>query len=525
MYKHREMIKKIDLATVIISGIIMIPLLYFPISLDLSIFASAGKTIAEGGKIYVDYVDVKPPLIYYIFSLVYQFFSWETFFLRLFDYFWQIATVFSILIAGKKIFDNKYIPIASALVYAVSYINMNFENVTQCEGFIALPVVWSIYCFVEKQEVVKYQYFNGFLAGVISGMKYTFAVTLLPFIIYDILNAKNGREFVKIIIRQIIGFILALAIISLPFVDAEVRHGFGNLMRYLDFYANNPPLSIGYLTYSLKVIASFFGTKYSLLFTTAAFIAVFSILKIHHDKYHKEKRFLLLSLLLIFFFILSIFLERKYYFYHYIRFYIPLTMLSGAGIVYLLKAVFSKSRKSVFTGLILIILVMFALVFGPLPRFFNTSFAPYYFYKDKEKYHNIFDRSYAIGDIHKDQRYVAGFLINNVRESEKVLVMSNESNAIYQMANLKRTPKFALSSMYFGNGAPQDWKNDIIREVKETKWLIIQSELRQENFNGHNKTALESLQEHKQLRLYFLKNFEVIDTNTSLHIYKRKPIF
>lgn len=526
----RIMSKKIYISTIILSALLLLPLVFFPISLDLSIFATAGKVIADGGKIYVDYVDVKPPLVYYLFAMVYKIFSWETFYLRLTDYIWQMATIISIIFVSKRIFSGKYTPAISAIIYAISFVSMNFENVTQCEGFIALPIVWSIYLFVEKQQFSKYHYLNGALAGIITGMKYSFGIILIPFALFDILNTKNYKELFKTIERQAIGFLMAFSLVSLPFIDVDVRHGFSNLMQYLSFYADNPPLTSSFAIYSLKVIGGFFGTKYSLLLTIAAFFSIYSIIKnnskeetgINYSIQAKEKRFLLISLLIILFFLLSVFLERKYYFYHYLRFYLPLTLLSATGIEFAIKEIFSDKRKKHINIIITSGLLAFALFFGPFARYFNYSLAPYYYFNDKEKYHRIFDRPYLIGEIINEQRQVADYLKRNVKPSEKVLVMSIESNPLYQMADIKRVSKFALSSMYFGAGAPEDWKKDIFTELKSSDWLVIQVKLRQSTFNGHNRTAMESLVSRKEMYAYFLENFEVCDSKTSLHIFKRK---
>ena len=47
---------------------LLAPILFFPIATDTAIFIQAGKIIAHGGLPYVDFIDIKPPFIYFIFA-------------------------------------------------------------------------------------------------------------------------------------------------------------------------------------------------------------------------------------------------------------------------------------------------------------------------------------------------------------------------------------------------------------------------------------------------------------------------
>ena len=50
---------------------ILFPITSFTSTSDLAMFLQGAKTILEGGKIYVDFIDIKPPIAYYSMVPVY----------------------------------------------------------------------------------------------------------------------------------------------------------------------------------------------------------------------------------------------------------------------------------------------------------------------------------------------------------------------------------------------------------------------------------------------------------------------
>ena len=72
--------------------LLLAPILFFPIATDTAIFIQAGKIITHGGLPYVDFIDIKPPFIYYIFAFIYSIFGNSEIGIRLFDFIIQTLT-------------------------------------------------------------------------------------------------------------------------------------------------------------------------------------------------------------------------------------------------------------------------------------------------------------------------------------------------------------------------------------------------------------------------------------------------
>jgi hypothetical protein len=61
---------KYQFGLIFIIIVLLLPTLAFPLSSDLSIFMMMGDYILEGKTIYQDFVDIKPPFLYYVFAFI-----------------------------------------------------------------------------------------------------------------------------------------------------------------------------------------------------------------------------------------------------------------------------------------------------------------------------------------------------------------------------------------------------------------------------------------------------------------------
>ena len=87
------MLKDIDKSIwkyLVFSAVLLLPTLAFPISSDLSVFMHGGMVIADGGSLFKDFFDIKPPLIYYIFAGINLIFGDNVLAFRGFDFVYQL---------------------------------------------------------------------------------------------------------------------------------------------------------------------------------------------------------------------------------------------------------------------------------------------------------------------------------------------------------------------------------------------------------------------------------------------------
>ena len=159
--------KKTQIFIWIVIFLLLLPILTFPISPDTSIYLESGKIIANGGKLYVNTIDLKQPLIYYIFSGIYLLIGYSEFSIRLFDFFWQSLTIISLFYLVYKthypLRRSQKIAYTAAIIYSISYTALNYTQTLQCESFAGLPLIWLIYFQVFKRRKPAFSLIKGLL--------------------------------------------------------------------------------------------------------------------------------------------------------------------------------------------------------------------------------------------------------------------------------------------------------------------------------------------------------------------------
>ena len=112
--------------------------------MDVSLFLCGGRTIADDGIIYKDFIDLKPPLIYYIYSIIYTIFGWGEHSVRIFDYLYQIIFIFSLYYVILKTINIRKIAITAVIIYSIIYTSIGPGATFQAEGMALLPLTWAL---------------------------------------------------------------------------------------------------------------------------------------------------------------------------------------------------------------------------------------------------------------------------------------------------------------------------------------------------------------------------------------------
>ncbi len=499
--------------------------LFFPISSDLAIFLFGGKLIAEGGKIFVDFIDLKPPLIYYFFALIYKIAGYSEIGIRLFDLFWQLSTCLSIYALMRKSGFEKLASYFAVVVYAISYTALNFNQTMQIESFCGLLIIWIILLQKNSEKrPVLFPLIAGLLIGLLAGSKYTLLAVYPALLIDDILDRKMPAK--RIIFKNLlnIGSIaVGLGLASLPLLDGEIRHGFFNILTYLNYYASLPPLNMAFLRTGLKQTAVFFGDNYSILLVAALAIAVVSSFRSGNiDNEIKSNSFLRFSFMMVLFLFFTVAVEKKFGEYHFSRMYVPLSILSGFG----LKLIFDRisgwwKTSGIYSRVNLVIVIIICLIFSPFPRWLGLAQLPITYAINKVKYNSFYEREEGSA-LHRKQHLAVACYVNSLNsKGEKVIVMSTGACVIHHFLNTTNISRFAQSQYYFGSFRIPEWDNMIMQELTQAKYVVVQTNDRHPNIYGHNMSSSEALFKEKEMYNYLLANFKLEKEIGYFQIYRR----
>ncbi len=510
--------------TLFIAAVILLPIIFFPISSDLAIFTLAGKNIIEGSMIYKDFVDLKPPMIYYLFAVIYKFFGSSEVILRLFDYMMQLFGVGLIMSVVCRHTEKTNLAISSALIYSLLYSILSYNNTSQTGSFVTIPLIVITYLHLSEKKDFQYAFIQGLLIGCLIGIKYTYGIILIALIIDVLLTGNVGfkKMFLRVLF-YVFGIIFVLILTFLPLFLTGAWESFKNVIDYTSYYSSMPPVDLVYIRDILKGLGIIFGDKISI---TVVFFAITGFAYLYKTnkttEAGKEKKFLNFLFTLLFLLLLSILAEKKVHAYYFIRLYFPFSVFVGIGITKLISAFTSgENIKSAYRNFIVIFLVVFGFIFSPLPRWLNTVRVPILYFNDPMAYDYFYERSLDPALNRCQTKQVASYISRNRSLGDSLFVMATGAGELnYFLRDMQQT-KFTQSTFYFGNGAIDTWKKQALTELKHSDWLVVPNHDVYGPINGHMRSSWESLKINKNFYNYVKNNFEKVLETDNFYVFKK----
>ncbi|MER3329176.1 MAG: hypothetical protein RIF34_06305, partial [Candidatus Kapaibacterium sp.] len=270
----------------IIAAIILVPIIFFPASSDLSVFMLGGKVIAEGGELYKDFFDLKAPLTYYFFALLDMITGGNIIATRLVDYTITMTFVVSANYILFKLNVEKAIRWIFIIAFAASYVSLNNSNTMQCETLTYLPMIWYFYQVLHPSK--NSAFVKGILLGIIVSFKYSLGIVFLADVLYNLSQSNFGWKEVRAKSLEISIVVLFVFISFLPTIWQGNTAYLDGLFAYLDKYKSHPPINLGFIKDYIKGLGYIFGDSYSLLFSASA---LFSVVAIKNNQKEDTKLF------------------------------------------------------------------------------------------------------------------------------------------------------------------------------------------------------------------------------------------
>jgi len=255
------------IGTSFIFFLLRLPSLFEPLWYgDEGIYEVIGKAIASGRLLYRDIWDNKPPLLYYIYSLV----DGDQFGAKLLSLLVGIATVIAFFFLAKKLIHSRerISTFLFALLFGLPLLEGNIAN---AENFMLLPIILGaifIFNFVENKKS------HLFLAGLLLGLAFLIKIVALfdaaafGIIIFIAYYTKLSRIKNLIIpfISLYTGFLIPIVIIIVYFWANRALH---------DFIVSTFLSNIGYVGYANKFVIPQGFLILKLLLLAAAVCIVF----------------------------------------------------------------------------------------------------------------------------------------------------------------------------------------------------------------------------------------------------------
>ncbi len=502
--------------------VLLAPTVFFHVSSDLAIFVRGGEVLASGGALYVDFVDLKPPLIYFIFAPIAMISGDSEIALRLFDLALQLFTALSIYFLVRKKVDVTSAVVAS-LIYSMSYAALNFNQTMQSGSFAAAVFVAVLIFETRADEKGRSADFalSGIMIGLLIGLKFTLGAIVFAFLFCDIFSRrKRLKDFLRDNTYRSIGCLGALAATFFSvLINPGTRAGFVNVLDYLSVYSQFPPADLNLIVSLIDKGSIFFGAHYSLLATALLAIGLYKYFKLERGS--RETAFLDLVVVSAGFLFISIIIEKKMHSYHFLRIYPALAILAGIGIKPALEAISKFLKRGAWAAIALVFISGFALIYGPAARWLGAVRYPVYFFTDRDAYDSLNYDPESSAVLRPEHLEVAEYLNSQAEPFETISIVSVGSKEIYFFLDNKNLTRFSQSCFVLGVFPIEDWREDFVADLQTSDWIVVQENDVHTYIFGHEMSSYEALQNYPKAYKILDEHFKEVERIGNFIVFKR----
>ncbi len=506
----------------LVLALILVPTLFLPFGIDQCIFIRGSEVLFSGGKLYADYFEQKPPLLFVFYGLARILFGNSDLSYRFFDFLWQLFTVFSLLYCVQRLTKNKITGSIAAGVYAILYCSMGHSEIMECESFIAPALVWLIYLTSnENSDSIPILLLRGALVGFCFGLKFTFGLVLPGLLLWELLENRKGLT--RRIVFITIGFLFSTTVSLWAFFDSEVFNGYLRVFEYTRAYSSQPQFNLEFIRKALLQIGHFFGDNLSLSITITAALGVgVSLRDYSSDKNIPSGRLARIGILLFFALMLSIVVERKFVPYHFLRLYIPISILASIGLAHFSGFVqknwisFQPSWKFILTAF-----CFCALLMSPLPRCLKNTRAGLLYFTSHGNNWVTFQSKDDPARIVDDTKSIASFIRSSPKKG-RTFSIATAASYLYRQMDERPISKFSMPMYYYATVIPKGAYQEMFEEVKLARWLVMQNNDVHPTLYGHSKSSWECVRQDSVMFNYLNANFTKVKEIGAFYIFERK---
>jgi hypothetical protein len=516
-------------------------MLAFPYGTDQTVFAVGGKMVLKHGAIpTIDFLDTKPPVIFYIYAFSQFLFGGTPVSIRIFDVLYTLLTCYVGYRFLKKVFpDNKLIPFVSSIVYILYYATGSYWRTAQVESFsnlffiLTAFTIWQIYEAGDRQ--VRRDLGRIFLMAVYTlvlfFMKYSFIIVIVPTMILLVYSGQDNhlglrRSMTFLLILTALGGIVTGIFSAVGWLD-DYRNMFVWLNEYSRF-KNDLSLIENYRLLLMRFPETVIGTLtpvYLVLLVVGIGIAWKNILTVIRKQTTSIGFFYWILLVNIFFGLIGVLAERKLFYYHYVRilwFIAPFICIALLQIWESIREHRSDYvRSSVLSKIFLVSIIGSILFFSPVLRVFTQSVqwtALRIAGNEKGIQARLALDAYNIGDFND----VIDTLQQTLQPEDEIFVFGNMPEIYDKLDRLPTTKCLVITP--FNHRIPDNpWRREVIEQLHRDPPRFIIAVTKDENTDpdGNIVDSYHIMKTWADFDKMVAEKYIVVDTFSHSILYER----
>ncbi|HET6402925.1 MAG TPA: glycosyltransferase family 39 protein [Candidatus Kapabacteria bacterium] len=509
------------IALAFVALLMLIATVCYPFGYDQAVFSTAGEMIRRGAVPYRDFLDTKPPIIFYIYAAALGIFGHHEWSPHALDILYQCAAAFYFFRILRREFSRDISLIAVSLTL-ILYAGSGFWMTAQAESFAILPSLLLADATMRAVEVPTKANYYGLLAGAAAVMllllKFTFvfgAIAAIAFVFWfaQMESKPKWRFAVGFLMSSLL--LAAASVIALWRMDALER--FLQSLAWLSGYAAIIPAQHSLIEEIFLVFPERVVYSMSISFLVLAAWGVAGWIR------GKDRAPLPTLLLLTFLFqLFGILVERKIEFpYQYTRALWAITPFMALGLTELIRKLVKLGKSSRIGIILWVVCVPCVLLLSPLPRIFTQSIPWTRIALEHDDAAAEVQR--RIPDYFSEEdRQVANYLRSTMKASDQLFFWGNDV-AIYFFAH-KLPSTICLTATPLRTAfTPPEWKATLLHQLADAppKYFVVEFGDARPYITGSVQDSYQALLAWPELNT-FLQNDYVNDTTfRHFHIFSR----
>ena len=517
MAKPRPWLLPAALAGVALLGL---PTVFLPFGRDQGFFASVARAANDGGVIYRDAWDIKPPMIYWIYAIAQAVFGQTTRAAHWADLASVLATCALLYALMKRLFAPGVGVLAALLYGAWYFLALDYWNLAQAEGFLGLAFAAAALSLVIAAETDRADW--AAVGGAWLGVAFLLKTTALLYAAASplvLLVMANGRSFVRtirLVAFSAAGFLAPCALAAAYFAMA------GAWRPFLDVYAVVLP---GYWTLPgsgnrafLPAHLRFFGLN--------AWVPVLGAAALLLARWSGNVRRTLVVLGLAALSMAGVWLQRKYFLYHWVAAFGPLACLAALGAGNFVEFASGRGRPAAWAARVAIAVLLAATSVATVQRYLGQTELVW-----AERAGRIdrttFEKRFGLpdeGDFYLP--YVTG-LADAVRQGTPrgaTIYLWGFDPLLYFLADRDPASRFVGAPHVYSDWAPARWRNELTEALLRRRPAVFVVDEVHDYYwvTGNHQTGREALDGFPEVRTMLDRDYRAIAPFGPYRVYGRR---
>lgn len=503
-------------------------MLFYPFGYDQAAFSVGGDMILRNGAVpFRDFLDTKPPFIFYLYSTALFVFGHHDWSIRAFDALFHFAALYYFYHVLLNLLQDKDTAILSCFLYVILYTSSGYWATAQAETFAIIP---SIAIFYHSERFLSGKgkiYSNAIAIGVFAMVLFFLKSTLMmvPLASFTCIflygSSQKKLQFIGVSIAV---FILASGIYLCSLVYTGAFGMWIESLQWVREYANISPLfsfatirKVYFQLFPAELLGSI--TPSFLILSAFAIYTMLSTTK-KNDPQRTVYTHLLFQVVLG---LAAVLLERKCFPYHYSRIFWAIVPFTAIGVLSFWQFIKNSlhNNYSLRNRVLLCVFVCVAIFYSPLMRVLSQPFRWTYMSVTQSDIKSLVQSEHGSYPL-RDQQTLAD-RYKDMAGAGDVFFWGNHVG-IYFYLNALPTTIVLTNTPLVTNWTPQHWRDSVITQLqrKPTKLFITEQRDYASYINATELDSWGTLNRWTELREYLDSNYMFDDSVGTYLVFKRK---